>query len=444
MTKKRYIDSPAYDDAFHKVRPQLAGAGLAALDQARLTALERFMQDGLPGPRVEEWKYCNLTRLADRPYLPIPRETVEAAQLSEDVLKDEPFGGRLVFVNGYFVQNLSRLPQIEGIEVKALSELKNDEKSAGYMNELVEADDGDSLLALNQALFSDGMILRLGAGVELAEPLEILHLADRSAEGKARRSRNLIHLEKGAKATVVEKYAGAAACFYWTQDVSRIVLEEDARLISYSLQQEGEKAVHMARKNVELAAGARYENHSLQLGAELSRTEIFPRLLGEGAKVVLKGAYMGREGQSHDIFTRMDHVSGHCDSEQVFRGVLDTGGKGAFQGRVIVERDAQKTNADQSCKNLLLSRQAEANAKPELLIYADDVKCSHGATVGELDKMALFYLQSRGLSLEEAKALLVQAFIAEIFEEIEETAVREEFIAYAEDWLDQAGQKVTS
>jgi Fe-S cluster assembly protein SufD len=173
----------------------------------------------------------------------------------------------------------------------------------------------------------------------------------------------------------------------------------------------------------------------LQLGAEINRTELINSFTGENAQIELRGAYLGRDKQSQDIFTRINHDQPNCQSNQLYRGVLDAGGKSAFQGKVIVARDAQKTNADQSNKNLLLSRKAEANAKPELLIYADDVKCSHGATVGELDPDQLFYLRSRGMDEVTAKGLLVEAFVAEVFDDIADENLRTAFKEKTARWL---------
>ena len=427
MTLKRYIDSPAVAGDFDAVREQLPGAGILA--DARRVAYESFRAAGLPGPKVEEWKYSNLTKLAAGAFTVAERTDgtgAEAARFSSVA--------RLVFVNGFFSAVRSNLADIEGLTLTPLSKATQDQ-----LAQFADLEDEDSLSALNKAMFTDGFLLEVVDGVEVPGAIEIVYLAEEHADRKALRTRNLISLGDGARLELIESFRGSDAQAYWTQNISHIQLAKTAVLRSYTLQQEGDKAVHMNRKTVCLAQQASFENHSLQLGSEMSRTEIFPVLDGEEATVTLKGAYLARAGQSQDIFTRMDHAKGHCQSEQIFRGVLDKGGKSAFQGKVIVEQDAQKTNADQSCKNLLLDRQAQANAKPELLIFADDVKCSHGATVGELDDMALFYLESRGLAPEEARNMLVQAFLAEVFEDLENEELREAFQTRTREWLEQSG-----
>ncbi|MFC7048042.1 Fe-S cluster assembly protein SufD [Emcibacter nanhaiensis] len=427
MTLKRYIDSPAVAGDFEDVRDKLPGP--VVLADARQSAYDSFRAAGLPGPKVEEWKYSNLTKLAAGTFSVAERTDgagAEAARFSS--------AARLVFVNGFFSAVRSNLADITGLTLTPLSKATQDQ-----LAQFASLDDEDSLSALNKAMFTDGFLLDVADGVEIPGAIEIVYLAEEHADRKALRTRNLITLGEGASLELIESFRGSDGQAYWTQNISHIRLAQKAALHSYTLQQEGDKAVHMNRKTVHLADAASFENHSLQLGSEMSRTEIFPVLNGEEAGVTLKGAYLARNGQSQDIFTRMDHAKGHCQSEQVFRGVLDKGGKTAFQGKVIVEQDAQKTNADQSCKNLLLDRQAQANAKPELLIFADDVKCSHGATVGELDEMALFYLESRGLSPAEARAMLVQAFLAEVFEELDNEELREAFQSRIRDWLAASG-----
>ncbi|WP_417320864.1 Fe-S cluster assembly protein SufD [Emcibacter sp.] len=429
MTRKRYIDSPGIAADFDLVKDKLPGA--VVLGEARQFAYDIFTDSGLPGPKVEEWKYSNLTKLAGRSFSIAGRTDGSAGEIPP-----LPSVARLVFVNGFFSAVRSSLTDLEGVTLCPLSAAP-EEKLALF----ADLEDEDSLSALNKAMFTDGYFLEVSDGVQLPDVIEIVYQAEEHADQTALRTRNLILLGRDARAELVETFSGAAGPAYWTQNISHIRLAERASLVSHTLQQEGSKAVHMNRKTVDLAAEASFQNYSLQAGAELSRTEIFPVLRGEQASVTLKGAYLARDGQSQDIFTRMDHAEGHCESEQIFRGVVDKGGKTAFQGKVIVEQDAQKTNADQSCKNLLLDRQAQANAKPELLIFADDVKCSHGATVGELDETALFYLESRGLAPADARALLVEAFLAEVFEDVENEQLRDTFQGRIRHWLVQSGVK---
>ena len=245
----------------------------------------------------------------------------------------------------------------------------------------------------------------------------------------------LIHIEKNASAQLIENYNGADDTNSWAQNVTTVKLDENASLEIYQFQDQGNETIHMSETLVDVSAEAQFKHYSLNIGAALSRTEIKPTLKGEKGKVELYGAFLARSGKAHDVFTHMKHMAPECDSNQIYRGVLDKGGKSAFQGKVYVAKDAQLTNADQSNKNLILDRNAEANSKPELLIYADDVKCSHGTTVGELDGEALFYLKSRGLDHLSAKALMVEAFVADVYQDIETQAVKEKYLALAREWL---------
>jgi len=437
MTVKLYIENPEIGPDFEATQEKLSlpdnpSPEASWLKHARATAMDKFLTVGIPGPKVEEWKYTNLGFLANENFALAHR----AAQTSEITASfDEAYmaaitGPVIVFVNGYLDKTLSRFPKEGGM---ALTVFSDDPES--FRQDLAARDDSTSLNNLNRALVTDGYSLKLSENTAMAQPVQIIHIVTAETDRQSARTRGQITLARGAKAKIIESFMGPDAVRYWSHTISKVTLEEDAELSLFQVQLQGKQAIHMTELHSSLGKKANFNHMSLQLGAGMSRTEIINNIDGEFAEVNLKGAYLGRVKQSHDIFTRVNHNVPNGESHQLFRGVSDEGGKSAFQGKVIVARDAQKTNAHQSNKNLLLSRKAEANAKPELLIYADDVKCSHGATVGELDLDQLFYLRSRGLDEKSAKELLVEAFISEVFDGLDDEILLHKFKEKTQGWL---------
>lgn len=416
MTLKFHFERPEYGPVFEEARNSLPGHAVPWVAELRSQALEKFNQTGLPGPRTEEWRYTDLRKIdlygygAENISDPLLKKTVQ------ETLIEGIDGPVLVLVDGCYCEELS------SSDLQPLSQALADKSR---LEELFK-ETGSPLKNLNTALMTDGLVMRLDE--KLSQPIQLVHITTDKADGRALRTRNLLHLGENAAASLIIHYVGLGEADCWTHSLTDIVLEKDAALDVYVLQQEGANTVHMTETTVEVGAGAQFRHNCLLKGAELSRTEIHVTIAGEGADVNLKGAWLGGAGQSHDVFTSIDHIAPHSNSDQTYRGVLDRGSRSSFQGRVVVAKDAQKTTASQSNKNILLDRQAEANSRPELLIYADDVQCAHGATVGELDEEALFYLQSRGLDEKTAKALLVEAFVSEIFDDIDIAALKERFL----------------
>lgn len=290
--------------------------------------------------------------------------------------------------------------------------------------------------ALNTAMMRDGAIFHLGEGQKLAEPLSILHMAGDTAQA-AHHLRNLFVLDAGAEATIIEQYAGDDAD-YWTNLVSAITVRDGAKLTHIRIQQEGTAATHTSQSHVTIEGDGEYRAFTLMSGGTMARNELRVSLTGEGGHAQLDSVQLGSKGQRHDTMTLMDHAHPNCTSTQTVRNVVAAGASAAFSGRVHVAKGAIGTDAEQSAKSLLLDRTAEANTKPELEIFADDVKCAHGATVGELDTNALFYLESRGLSPEDAKALLTEAFVAGVVEDFELGELGEAIAARTAKWIEAA------
>ncbi len=430
MALKSHLDNPELVREFDAVRAALTGADQPWLNDLRRDAMARFTATGIPGPKVEEWKYTNLSFLA-RENFQVASETdgqPEIKNLFDRAYIKNIAGPVIVFVNGYINKSLSSFPDGTGVNLSVFSE-----KPQNFQQDLMVSDNSSALDNLNKALVTDGYHIEISE--KTTSPIQIVHLATSDTDKQSLRLRGQISVGRRAKAKIIESFTGPDGARYWCHMISNVNLAEDAELEIFQYQMQGKQAIHMTELHCMLADRAKFSHMSLQLGAELSRTELVSSLAGEFARVDLRGAYLGRVKQSHDIFTRINHDRPNCQSNQIFHGVLDEGGKSAFQGKVVVARDAQKTNADQSSKNLLLSRKAEANAKPELLIYADDVKCSHGATVGEMDSDQLFYLHSRGLDEAAAKSLLVEAFISEVFDDMDDEILQQNFRENTAGWL---------
>jgi len=311
-----------------------------------------------------------------------------------------------------FHRALSTLPQ--DVDVRPLSETLDDapELALEVLGMDVSAPLFNGFTALNSAMASDGIGIRVKDGVCMDRPLYVLHVA--SDRGLVAHIRHGIMLGRASRATVIEHFAGSATAAGVSNAVTCIRLGKDARLDHYKLQQEGEHAFHVGRIQCRQAEGSHFVSHSVSLGASLARTDIHVRLSGEGASCTLGGLYMTGGRQHADHHTRIDHLSPACTSEEYYRGVLSGRSHAVFNGKVVVHEGADATDARQSNDNLLLSRHAEVDTKPELEIYADDVKCAHGATVGQLDADSLFYLRSRGVDEETARNLLIHAFAGDV------------------------------
>ncbi len=412
--------------------PNLPGAGSAWLDGLRQGGASRFAGLGLPTRRVEEWKYTDLRTLAADDFGPAEGDAAEV------VLPEMDLGTathREVFVNGRFDASLSDLSGLpEG--VIALPLARAVEESKGFLKSYLDRIANLSrkhFVALNTAWLADGFTLFVPEGVTIEKPIELVFAGASPDARTAWHPRNLFVLHPGANATVMEHHVGSAGT-YLSNTVGEIILATGARLNHFKLQDEAPDAFHIATSEVHASAGAHYENFSLMTGGSVARNQIAVQLQASGAGCDLNGAYLGRGSQQLDTTTLIDHAAPDCESNEIYKGALDERSKGVFQGRIVVHKDAQHTNGNQSNKALLLSDKAEINAKPELEIYADDVVCSHGATVGELDDEALFYLRARGIPLAEARGLLIEAFVDGAINEISHEGVREAFRAHAKAW----------
>jgi Fe-S cluster assembly protein SufD len=429
----------ASGDIFAAARDRLPGNGKVA--EARQQAFEAYERAGLPHRRLEDWKYTDLRALM-RDVLPLAAaldaNALERAKkaLTSTAAKD---GCRLVLVDGVLAPSLSDVTALEsGVGVQTLREVLEDGNNAGRADLLDSGAVSGPMIALNAAMATDGAIITVANGTVLAKPLHIVHVATRPSA--ASYTRSVLKLGHAAHATLVESFVAADdAKSYQVNDAITFWLGDDSQLQHVRLMADAADATNITTAIFTVGAKARLATFNMTSGGGLSRYQGYLNFAGEGAEVVANGVNLLNGRQHADTTLFLDHAVPHCASREIFRAVVDDRAHSVFQGRIIVRPGAQKTDAKMMTRALLLSDEAEADNKPELEIFADDVTCGHGATTGALDESLLFYLRARGLSEKEAQALLIQAFVGEAIESIASDALRELAIATAQRWLAARG-----
>jgi Fe-S cluster assembly protein SufD len=394
----------------------------------RKAGIARFAELGFPTLHDEDWRFTNVAPISKLPF--IPSFEVLGNGLSSQEIEKLAFGSlaatRLVFVNGHLVADLST-PEDGSIRVTGLaSALASDSQLLEkHLAQYSEAED-NAFTALNTAFFEDGAFIHVPAGISVEQPIHLLFLSTAQEPGVSSNPRNLVIAEKGSRVTVIESYASLtdAACF--TNAVTEMIIGEGAVVEHCKFQDESLNAFHMAALHARLERRSNFISHSFAVGAKLSRNNIRTFLAGEGLECILNGLYLTEGEQLADHHMVVEHAQPHCNSHEYFNGILDGRSKGVFHGRILVRQAAQKTDAKQTNKNLLLSEDATADTKPQLEIYADDVKCTHGATIGQLNDESIFYLRARGIGAETARRMLIHAFAGEIIERIRYLPLREE------------------
>lgn len=381
----------------------------------RKQGLEHLSRLGLPTSRDEDWKYTQVAPAAAREFVPV--HTVHAAGLEEAVARlalPGP-GPRLVFVDGRFVRELSSLGALpRGLVLKGLREalLEDGELLEAALGQRARAQE-HAFTALNAALLEDGLFMRLVPGTVCTEPVQLLFLS-RGETLPLASPRVVVLAGAGSEALLVESYGAVGGGVSFTNAVTEVTLEQGARLEHLKLQVESEQALHVGSVHVHQGRDSRFGSHLVALGSALARNEVHTTFGAEGGECTMNGLYVGRGSQHLDHRTTLDHAHPRCTSRELYKGVLDDKARGTFHGKVLVREDAQQTDARQTNRNLLLSESAQADARPQLEILADDVKCAHGTAVGRLDEQALFYLRARGIPRAEAEWLLTHAFALEV------------------------------
>jgi Fe-S cluster assembly protein SufD len=391
----------------------------------RRRSLARFAELGFPSRRSESWRYIDLRQLEQRQMLPLARQTVmltsaARTQLAEIGLAEPSY--RLVLVNGKFAPELSPLDQLPsdvwlGSMGRAIVE-RPELVRAGLEAQSLDR----AFTLLNAAFFVDGFVLDIAPGVMLERPVEIVHLSAGDAAGSLH-TRGLVVAGQGSRGTIIETFAGSGE--YWRNDVVELRLGAGSELSRVTLVEEGRDAVHFGEALASLDAASRLSSFVLLLGGRTIRHEVMVHTNGERSHGDLSGAFLLSDRQEANILTTVDHRAPGGETREIFKGVATGRAHGAFQGRITVRPGAQKVDAHQLSRNLVLSPRAAIDTKPELEIYADDVKCSHGAAVGDLDEMALFYLRARGIPNDEARRMLIEAFAQEAVDLVEQAPLRE-------------------
>lgn len=407
---------------------RLPGSGLDWLEAERSQALARVRAEGVPSARQEGWRYTGLKTLVEQPFVRYaePVTGVEEEDL-EEVLVPGLDAHRVVLVNGRFVAGLSSLGALPaGVRAGSLREiLESDPDAVADRLTKVAGDGAHVFSALNTAGMDDGFVLLVGRGALVERPIELIHLSVGMDEPRVAQPRHLVVLEEGAQAGLIERYVSLGESLYCTNSVLELSLARAAVLRHQRIQLESVNAFHITGVYLSQGADSRYLGVNIGLGAAWARTDLVVRFAGQHAECDLKGLYLAGDKQVMDHHLDIDHGVPQCSSRETFKGVLYGKGRAVFDGRIHVAVDAQKTDAQLSNKNLLLSRNAEIDTKPQLEIHADDVKCSHGTTVGQIDPQMLFYLRSRGISAPLARRMLCLGFAGEIIEAVGPEPLRE-------------------
>ncbi|MHB8406275.1 MAG: Fe-S cluster assembly protein SufD [Gammaproteobacteria bacterium] len=410
-----------YVEGFKTLETAPSGNAPAWLAGLRRDAFARFADRGFPGERHEDWKYTSTRPLEKRAFslATSAHDSVSASDIAPILLHEMPVH-TLVFVNATPVAALSTVSSaIRGLHIAGLSQAL--ERNAAVLQpylvpESVWAD--DSFTALNTAFLKDGVVVEIDAKSQLDRPLQLIFVSTHQTSSLACHPRILVRLANDSRATLIETYLGLEDAANFTNSYTQIVLGENARLEHLRVQRESPGDFHVSRVRVSQQGGSSYRSHTLNLGGLWVRTDLQARLEAPLAEAIFNGLYAVNGRQHVDNHTRIDHLAPATRSDELYRGIIGGHARAVFNGKVVVAKHAVKTDASQTNNNLLLSRIAEIDAKPELEIYADDVQCSHGATIGQLDEQALFYLRSRGLDLQTARALLVEAFTLKLLERI--------------------------
>lgn len=413
------------------------------LEATRREAADWIARNGFPDRHHEDWRYVDLKPLLDLPVTVPGWDDLPSASELTALLGPSLGGPRLVLVNGRFATELSDLTALPtSIQVLPLgSAIADDPSMARRYWPAPRHTYLHAFEALNAALALDGCIVQVGDGATLAAPIEIVHLSSSADEPVVSSPRIAVVAGPGSSATAVETYIGAARDVYVTNAHTRVVLGDGAHLEHYNLQDESDRAFHLSTLDVRPGAHSHFSSRSVAVGARLARHEIRIRLEEEGATVDLDGLYLPTGDQCHDNPIVVEHIAPRCASRQLYKGVVDGTGQGVFNGHVIVHPGAAGTDADQVNKNLLLSDRAEVDTRPRLEIFSDEVSCTHGAAVGQLDADALFYLRSRGIPGPAARSLLISGFAQQVLERFTPGTVRERAEHLVTAHLDSGGRK---
>ncbi len=427
-----------YAKIFADFEKATAGNGQGWLQPVRRAAIARFTELGFPTTRDEDWRYTNVAPLAQIAFQLTSDSRVELSPRAIEQFMLPGLGGiQLVFVNGRYAPSLSSPGSPGGgLTVRSLAQAIREDRDvleqhlaryAGYHQ--------DAFSALNTAFMEDGAFVHVARGRVIEEPIRVLFVSTATADPIATHPRNLIVMDEDSQAVILEDYVALDADVYFSNVVTEVVVGQNSVLTHYMIERESHQAFSVSTLRLEQGRSSNVTSHTVLLGGALVRNNVHPVFAGEGSECLINGLFMATGSQHMDNFMRVEHASPHCDSRQFYHGILDGRSHGIFSGRIIVHKDAQKTDAKQTNKNLLLSQEAQIDSKPQLEIYADDVKCTHGATIGQIDQDAIFYLRSRGIAENAARALLLFGFAGECLERMKAEPIRRYLETLVAQWL---------
>lgn len=417
-----------YISSFGTFENSLNGNRETPFHEIRKSAISRFSDNGFPNTRDEEWKYTSVAPLLRHKFNLATKGVAIPASILDELTYDGLRDNLIVMVNGRYAPSYSTLKLDKpGVIVASLADAMTEHSGLIFDFLAKHADfEQESFTALNTAFASDGLFFYVPDNVEVDETIHVIHISDSSQETFVSHPRNLLVLGRNSKASVMETFYGVGDGVYFNNLVGEMVLNANSRLEHLRVQEEGREAYHISSVNIHQERDSVFSTVNIELGGALVRNNTKVRLNDENCETHLFGFFMGRGTQHIDNHTSIDHAKPNCFSNELYKGILDDKARGVFNGKIFVRQDAQKTNALQSNKTLLLTDDATINAKPQLEIFADDVKCTHGATIGQLDDEALYYLRTRGIKEEMASAMLRHAFISDVLNNIKNEVVREQ------------------
>jgi Fe-S cluster assembly protein SufD len=412
-----------YLEAFSEFEKHAAGHNLAWLRDLRREAFSRFCEVGFPTTHDEDWRFTNISPIANTRFAlalagRVSRETVASFEFPSAACQ-------LVFVDGHFSRELSNFGELpKGVQAGGLAETiaQNPDRLEPYLGRFLNTQ-RDAFSALNTAFAEDGAFVHVPRGVVVDKPIYLLFLCT-TEDATMSHPRNLFVADEESEVALVEDYVSLREGISFCNSVTELVAKEGAIVSHYMIEREHKKAFNVSTLRIEQGKSANVDSHSVLLGGGLVRNNVHPVLDGEGAECLINGLFVGNGRQHLDNYMLVEHGKPHCNSRQFYNGILDDHAHGVFHGRIIVHKDAQKTDAKQTNRNLLLSDDAQIDTKPQLEIYADDVKCTHGATIGQIEETALFYLRSRGIDEASARKLLLLAFASECLDRMRQESVR--------------------
>jgi Fe-S cluster assembly protein SufD len=417
----------SYLESFTEFEKSASGSNLPWLRKLREDAFARFCQTGFPTTRDEDWRFTNVSAIARTAFSLAEKGK---ARVSDSDLKPwhvQDAAAQLVFVDGQFRGDLSVLRTLPAsVSIVSLKEAiaKNFSALEAHLGRYLDIQ-RDAFSALNTAFIEDGAFVHVTRGATLDQPIHLLFVSTTADSSRMVHPRNLLVFEQETQATVIEEYISLGGGTVFCNSATELIAGDNAHVSHYMIEREDKDAFNISTLRVQLGRSTNVASHSLLLGGGLVRNNVHPLLAGYGAESLINGLFVGNDRQHLDNYMHVEHASSHCASRQFYNGILDDHAHGVFHGRIVVHKDAQKTDAKQTNRNLLLSDDAQIDTKPQLEIYADDVKCTHGATIGQIEENALFYLRSRGIDEVSARRFLLMAFAGECLDRMKPGAARD-------------------